>query len=356
MLVEHGGVKMNIGKQIKSLRLKKNVKQDELADYLGVSYQAVSKWETEMSVPDISLLPNISAYFGVTIDELFQMPNEAEFERIENMFWSERRIKKETFEHAVHFLEEVIKDEPSNVRAYENLADLYNHRAHSDHELASEYAKKVLELEPTNKGGFVAFLEANGGVCGDEWDDNNFTVIEYFKEFLKKNPKSYRGLYVIIENLLNDRRYDEAIPYIEELKIVNSNHQYYIYMGDVAYGNGNFEEALKLWNEAVGEYPSTWQAYCSRADRFKKIGKINEALEDYEYCFKMQEHPRITDGLFSLAQLHETMGDYNAAIEDRKEIIKCLKEDYKVTSGNSIDEHRREIERLKSLIIQEKEA
>ncbi|WP_197072335.1 helix-turn-helix domain-containing protein [Clostridium culturomicium] len=32
---------MNIGKQIKSLRLKKNVKQDELADYLGVSYQAV---------------------------------------------------------------------------------------------------------------------------------------------------------------------------------------------------------------------------------------------------------------------------------------------------------------------------
>lgn len=128
---------MNIGKQIKTLRLKKNVKQDELADYLGVSYQAVSKWETEMSVPDISLLPKISAYFGVSIDELFQLPDEAEFERIENMFWSERRIKKETFEHAVRFLEDVIKDDPGNVRAYENLADLYNHRAKSDHELAS---------------------------------------------------------------------------------------------------------------------------------------------------------------------------------------------------------------------------
>ena len=99
------------------------------------------------------------------------------------------------------------------------------------------------------------------------------------------------------------------------------------------------------------EYPNTWQAYCSRADRFKKIGKITEALKDYEYCFIMQEHPRITDGLFSLAQLHELMGDYKAAIEDRKEIIKCLKEDYKVTSGNSIDEHNREIERLKSLIV-----
>lgn len=342
---------MNIGKQIKALRLKKNVKQDELADYLGVSYQAVSKWETEMSVPDISLLPNISAYFGVTIDELFQMPNEAEFERIENMFWSERRIKKETFEHAVHFLEEVIKDEPGNVRAYENLADLYNHRAHSDHELASEYAKKVLELDPTNKGGWVAYLEANNGACGDEWYDNHFTVIEYFKAFLNKNPRSYLGLYALIENLLADGRYDEAIPYINELKIAKDSYQHLIYLGDVAHGKGDLKEALNWWDKAVEEYPNTWQAYCSRADRFKKIGKITEALKDYEYCFIMQEHPRITDGLFSLAQLHELMGDYKAAIEDRKEIIKCLKEDYKVTSGNSIDEHKREIERLKSLIV-----
>lgn len=37
---------MEIGKQIKILRLEKNVKQEELAEYLGVSFQAVSKWET----------------------------------------------------------------------------------------------------------------------------------------------------------------------------------------------------------------------------------------------------------------------------------------------------------------------
>ena len=37
---------MEIGKQIKTLRLEKNVKQEELAEYLGVSFQAVSKWET----------------------------------------------------------------------------------------------------------------------------------------------------------------------------------------------------------------------------------------------------------------------------------------------------------------------
>ena len=40
---------MEIGKQIKILRLEKNVKQEELAEYLGVSFQAVSKWETGVS-------------------------------------------------------------------------------------------------------------------------------------------------------------------------------------------------------------------------------------------------------------------------------------------------------------------
>lgn len=341
---------MNIGKQIKALRLQKNVKQEELADYLGISYQAVSKWETEMSTPDIALLPKLAAYFGVAIDDLFQLPNEAEFERIENMYWSERRIKKETFDHAVRFLEEVLKEEPGNVRAYENLADLYNHRAHSDHELASEYAKKVLDLEPDNKGGWVAYLEANGGVCGDEWYDNHFTVIEYFKKFLERNPKNFRGLYAIIENLLADHRYEEAVPYIEELKIVKNNYQYDMYMGDVAFGKGHLEKAKELWDMAVEEFPNTWQAYCSRADRYKKIGMIEEALKDYEMCFVMQEPPRITDGLYSLAQLHERMGDYKAAIEDRKRIIQCLREDYQVTGGESIDESIREIERLKSLM------
>ncbi|MDE6675779.1 MAG: helix-turn-helix domain-containing protein, partial [Acetatifactor sp.] len=190
---------MDIGKQIKALRLAKEVKQEELAEYLGVSSQAVSKWETGASVPDIALLPNLAVFFGVTIDELFQIPNEEEFERLENMFWHERRIPAQTFDHSVRFLEGVLAQEPRNVRAYSALAYLYNHRAKSDHEAACEYAKKVLELDPDEKTGWVAFLEANNGVCGDEWYDNHFEVIEYFRSFLERNPGNYRGLYAIIE-------------------------------------------------------------------------------------------------------------------------------------------------------------
>lgn len=89
---------MNIGKQIRRYRLQKKVRQEDLAEYLGVTTAAVSKWETESSVPDIALLPEISAYFGVSIDDLFQISHEAQFERIENMLWNESRIKRENFD------------------------------------------------------------------------------------------------------------------------------------------------------------------------------------------------------------------------------------------------------------------
>lgn len=62
---------MNIGKNIKQLRLQKDLTQEQLAEKLGVSYQAVSKWENDANTPDISLLPDIASFFGVPIDILF---------------------------------------------------------------------------------------------------------------------------------------------------------------------------------------------------------------------------------------------------------------------------------------------
>lgn len=62
---------MNIGNNIKQLRLRKNLTQDQVAENLGVSYQAVSKWENNANTPDIALLPAIAELFGVSIDALF---------------------------------------------------------------------------------------------------------------------------------------------------------------------------------------------------------------------------------------------------------------------------------------------
>lgn len=59
-----------LGKRITNFRKEKNLKQEQLAEILNVSPQAVSKWENDVTCPDISLLPELAKIFNVSIDEL----------------------------------------------------------------------------------------------------------------------------------------------------------------------------------------------------------------------------------------------------------------------------------------------
>lgn len=62
---------MNIGKNITAFRKDAGMTQEDLANQIGVSAQAVSKWETGVSMPDILLLPVIAEVFGITVDEIY---------------------------------------------------------------------------------------------------------------------------------------------------------------------------------------------------------------------------------------------------------------------------------------------
>ncbi len=62
--------KIKIGEKIRLLRKKNDVTQDKLADHLGVTPQAVSRWESGVCYPDMNVLPLIADYFSVSMDEL----------------------------------------------------------------------------------------------------------------------------------------------------------------------------------------------------------------------------------------------------------------------------------------------
>ncbi len=77
---------MNIGLKIKKLRHQKSATQEELASFVSVSTQAVSKWENG-GTPDIELLPKIAEYFEVSIDVLFDLP-------VRDIYSIEERLEK----------------------------------------------------------------------------------------------------------------------------------------------------------------------------------------------------------------------------------------------------------------------
>ena len=61
---------LNLAENLIRLRREKEVTQEEVANFIGVTKASVSKWETKQSLPDILLLPVIASYYGVTVDEL----------------------------------------------------------------------------------------------------------------------------------------------------------------------------------------------------------------------------------------------------------------------------------------------
>ena len=79
---------MSLGKNIAAFRKKQGMTQARLGELLGVSNQAISKWELEVNLPDVMLLPQIAKVFGVTIDRLFEEIETEEIVEIPNrLIW-----------------------------------------------------------------------------------------------------------------------------------------------------------------------------------------------------------------------------------------------------------------------------
>ena len=73
---------MKLGQTIAELRKQNNMTQAEVADALHISYQAVSKWERDECLPDITLLPSIAELFQISIDKLLGHSYENKAEKL----------------------------------------------------------------------------------------------------------------------------------------------------------------------------------------------------------------------------------------------------------------------------------
>ena len=71
-------MQVNIGEKIRELRKRDGRKQEDLAVALGVTCQAVSRWEANGGYPDMNMIPAIANYFHVSIDSLFGYDNDRE--------------------------------------------------------------------------------------------------------------------------------------------------------------------------------------------------------------------------------------------------------------------------------------
>lgn len=135
---------IKLGEKIRALRKQRNISQEVLAQYLGVSFQAVSKWENGDCLPDVTMIPAIAIFFEVSTDELFDFNRLETEQRIQNACWEIACIRNDEPEKAERMLRELLKQYPGNEIILNNL--LYTMRAPERCEEVVTLCKSILEV------------------------------------------------------------------------------------------------------------------------------------------------------------------------------------------------------------------
>lgn len=342
---------MNFGKKLKNLRLQKAVTQEQFAAYLNVSPQAVSKWENNLTLPDIQLLPEISVYFGVTIDELFDLTDEKHLQRIENMLNTKCTIDKADFEYAQSFLQNKLLVPGLKPRCLTLLSSLYNLKAEEYSSLAEYYAKEALLLEPENKQNHVNLQAAQHGTFAD-WDYfNHSRRISYYQEFIAQNPDYPRGYLWLLDELIADNRVDEAETFLHRLAVLDSSCRVPLYEGKILWARGEHSRALKTWETMAAQFSGDWLAQSCMADCLAHVGRYDEAIPYFQKAMELQPSPRYTDSPVSIALIYEIQHKYPEAIRSWEDVIRICKEEWHFVEGEeAIERPKREIARLQKLL------
>lgn len=114
---------INIAGNLKRLRKQKELSQEELANFIGVSFQAVSKWERGEGYPDITLLPIIANYFEVSVDELLGMNEIKDEQKLTKIFEEYSILNSQgKVKDSINLIQDAIKCFPNNYQLQAELA------------------------------------------------------------------------------------------------------------------------------------------------------------------------------------------------------------------------------------------
>ncbi len=140
-------MKINLGENIKKLRLEHNLTQENLADFLGVSFQAVSKWERGDTVPDVYMLPVIASFFNVSIDNLLNFDrlqiekDVEEYERKYYELWQSNELEK-----LLNLMKEAIRTYPSEHRLLVRYLNVIVQQGSGSDQMTLEAKNEVISI------------------------------------------------------------------------------------------------------------------------------------------------------------------------------------------------------------------
>ena len=262
-------------KNLKRLRIAKNMTQEQAAEALGVSTQTVSRWECNTTLPDVTVLPKIAALYCVTIDDLY----------------------KETSV------------------AYDNYASRLcsvfeaSHKPEDFMQAEMEYRKLLKSGEYTTEDlrSYGILHQYMMQVCRDKAE-------ELFDRVIKKGPaedpevywstRRQKG-YFLWEIGRNQENIDTFLPLVE----AGSNElQEWICLIQAYTFAENLNTAWEWVRKAESKFPESAILHIYAGDLLRSMKRYDEAFTHWKRALEME--PEWCDAAYSMASCYEEMGDY----------------------------------------------
>ncbi len=211
-------MKLTLGDKIKELRKRDGRKQEDLANALGVTNQAVSRWEANGGYPDMEMIPAIANYFGITIDELFGYENDREkkidalVKQIKEMNYKNNGVDI-NIDECLSLAREAMIEFPANERIMHCLADvLYN----AGYVRYGEY--HLIDAEGYN----VYDVERHRGYA--EWKEA-IVIYEKLLKTLEAGEARHNALNNLTQLYLNMGEHERALAAIESAPTIYGSYE-----------------------------------------------------------------------------------------------------------------------------------
>ena len=270
-------MQVQIGKKIRTLRKQKNISQEVLSQYLGVSFQAVSKWENGDSMPDVTMIPAIASFFEVSTDELFDF-NRLETERkVQQACWDIAEYRYTEPERAEQDLRNLLRQYPGNETILCNL--IYSLQVNKRHTEVIDICKALIESSRDDGSRYDAariLAETYKEIGEYQLCKQAIDLIpEYF--FTHREEKA---LLLEGEDMFRPAWQQKEQSFDTFLWMCMRLADYYEETGDM----GKAEHQLRLAKDAIlllkeDEIPPFWKENYYMSDGAKLLEKIDARLD-----------------------------------------------------------------------------
>lgn len=272
---------------MKKFRSAKKYTQEDVAQKLCVSAQAVSRWECGTTLPDVLLLPEIAELYGVMIDDLFK----------------KQSVAYDNYAQRLSALYEISKDPEDFLRC------------------RLEYQKLMRsgEMSMHDKWEYAWLHKAMMYFCKDE-------ALKWFDEVLsdktQKDSLPYRRAASMKQCLLfslgkgdeiikeRQRKMDEADGRLDEREWILLIEAYELAK--------QYEKALSVCNEAIKKFPDNWELYCCAGLIYQDMEKYTEAIDCYEKAGKIGTY--FCDEKYAIAMCYRKLERFKEAYQIYLEI------------------------------------